>query len=679
MRKTMHSFIVVAFLVFVMFTLGGCGGSSNNFKQGGSNDDVSSETASLLAGSDMVPVMNTSEWHDMINEFEEAGSGDKMNPQKWVYCITDEEADILRKKYADSEAELTVLEALLFNAEDIKRNYDDEHIILLLYPDEDFINRTLEAAGLEGNFVLTSEEAPSGRLEMFAISKRTVNERTHTFTYRAARSDATTISDDTSAPSTDGGEVIVSGDVAYVVDENGNILSSSDVTTKDKEETPGINDENGELFNVNRWRNYYNWCASIADWAEEQSAEASSIEMYSAAIEGDLTKIAEAQTETIDCSINIPGYMPWGNINYCDAVDVKRTNSVSFIIYSCHSFTTGSDYYLVKANARTATNYYQDRVVYFTWGDDSFNNGSKGWIDITANMGGHKDPVNYLSGFTKSMTIYAAIHNGQPKIIDNTPKNAAKETDYSYNLGWNIGGTIGGSKDGASGSLTGGVSYSETKSFKTKKYNITNALNLFDPSWVLSYSDGISEGSWNVKGLYLGINPPEQSTESVELECGWIWEIEKSVWGKAGKTLTMGLDFWSQEGFAFGRGSSITPLYGWDTQEKYPYLPSRHTITLKAPAHYWLSQRTFTFPQDGGAADFELLAEYDWTVKVSGDVKWVTTSEQSGNPTGANKRGFMVEVKPNTTGKIRIADIIFEMTYNGHTESNDIQITQGTR
>lgn len=593
MRKTIYSFMAVSFLVFVMVSIGGCGGSSSKIQSNvNEQSNVSSEAASLLVSSDMVPVMNTSEWHDMINEFEEAGSGDKMNPQKWVYCITDEEADILRKKYADSEAELTVLEALLFNAEDIKRNYDDEHIILLLYPDEDFINRTLEAAGLEGNFVLTSEEAPSGRLEMFAISKRTVNERTHTFTYRAARSDATTISDDTSAPSTDGGEVIVSGDVAYEIDENGNILSSSDVTTKDKEETPGINDENGELFNVNRWRNYYNWCASIADWAEEQSAEASSIEMYSAAIEGDLTKIADAQTETLDCSINIPGYMPWGNINYCDAVNIRRANTVSFIIYSCHSFTTESDYYLVKATARTATNYYQDRVVTFTWGDDSFNKAHGKPLDLTANMGGHKDPVNYISGFTKSMTIYAAIHNGNPSVLANTPTNVPKETNYSNTMGWNLSGTIGGSKDGASGSLTGGVSYSETKSFTEKAYKITNALNIFDPSWVLTYTDGISEGHWHVNGYYQGINPPPQSTENVEFESSWIWEVGKSVWSGAEKTITMNFDFRSQEGFAFVHGRNNFPIYAWNNQEKYPSFLSRHHLTINAAVHFWLSNCT---------------------------------------------------------------------------------------
>ena len=165
---------------------------------------------------------------------------------------------------------------------------------------------------------------------------------------------------------------------------------------------------------------------------------------------------------------------------------------MSFVIYSCHSFTNGSDYYLVKTTARTATNYYQDRVVRFKLGDDSFNKYHGKPLDLSGNMGGHSDPVNYISGFTKTMTIYASIQNGLSSVLANTPTNIAKETK-------------GAGKDGMGGSLSGGVSYSETKSFTQKAYEIRNQLDVSNPSWVLVYNDGISEGSWHTDGLYQGI------------------------------------------------------------------------------------------------------------------------------------------------------------------------------
>lgn len=152
--------------------------------------------------------------------------------------------------------------------------------------------------------------------------------------------------------------------------------------------------------------------------------------------------------------------------------------------------------------------------------------------------------------------------------------------------------------------------------------------------------------------------------------------------GDCRKTLTIGFDFWSQEGFAFGNGYSLAPNYGWNNQEKYPYFLSRHTMTFDAPAHYWLSHRLVPFTKSGGTETLEVLAEYDWKVSVKYDDPnnrdWVHLSSTSGKATGADKYLFMFEVDENNGG-MRGANIRFEMDYNGHTESKDIQISQASR
>lgn len=605
----------------------------------------------------MSSVYGDDEYTKMFNEFSESGSLDKMNPIKWVFCVPDDKAEQI---LAEEKNELTreAMRKLLFDADSVKTAYDEEEIILLVYPDESFINRTFEALNMESNYVLSPEEAPDGRLELFAISKRTVNDRTHTFRYYAECDDAFTISDDMSDPSTTGGsDIITSGDVVYEIDENDNIISSSDISQADKEEITSDddqrdNDKSLELFTVGRWRDFYSWAAGITDWANEQSAEASSIEIRAAADENDLTKISTAQTETLDCSINRDGYQPWGNINGCDAVNIRRANTASFIIYSCHSFTSGSDYYVVKTTARTATHYYQDRdALTFRWADNSFNKPGDGSSALgSGSMSGHKDPVNYISGFTKSMTIYASLKEGKPGMLANTPTNVPKETQYSNTMGWNIGGSIvGGAPAMSNLSLNGGASFSETKSFTKKAYEIKNARDMYNPSWVLTYTDGISEGHWHVNGYYKGINPPPQSTENVEFESSWIWEVGKSVWSGAGKTITMNFDFRSQEGFAFGHGRNNFPIYAWNTQEKYPSFLSRHHLTINAPVHFWLSNRIYPFPKAGGSA------------------------------TGADKYLFMIEVDENNTGAMRTGNILFEMTYNGHTEKKTIQVSQASK
>lgn len=508
----------------------------------------------------MSSVYGDDEYTKMLDEFSESGSLDKMNPIKWVFCVPDDKAEQI---LAEEKNELT-REAL----------------------------RELH-----------------GRLELFVISKRTIDDRTHTFRYYAECDDAFTIYDDMSDPSTTGGgDIIISGDVVYEINENGNIISSSDVSLADKEEITSDeaardDDKSLELFTVGRWRDFYSWAAGITDWANEQSAEASSIEIRAAADENDLTKISTAQTETLDCSINRDGYQPWGNINGCDAVNVRRANTASFIIYSCHSFTSGSDYYVVKTTASSATHYYQDKnPVTFRWQDDSFNkyrNPSSG-IDASGNMGGHKDPVNYISGFTKTMTILASLKEGKPGMLANTPTNVPKETQYSNTMGWNIGGSIvGGAPAMSNLSLNGGASFSETKSFTKKAYEIKNARDMYNPSWVLTYTDGISEGHWHVNGYYQGINPPPQSTENVEFESSWIWEVGKSVWSGAGKTITMNFDFRSQEGFAFGHGRNNFPIYAWNNQEKISVIPQQTSLNNQCTCLFLAEQPSRSQRQAG--------------------------------------------------------------------------------
>ncbi|MBQ7665381.1 MAG: hypothetical protein IJS42_01560, partial [Synergistaceae bacterium] len=206
MKKLLCWVTAAAFLAFIAASLGGCGGSSSNKFTGGGGTSEEKSAEEKLAGElsgDMASVYGKDEYTKMYDEFRESGSFDKMNPMKWVFCIPEDRAEEMLEE-EENELARALLQELLFDADSIKEAYDKEETILLFYPDESFINRTLDAVGLVGNYVLTPEEAPDGRLELFAVAKRTVNDRTHTFTYHAACSDAFTISDDLSAPSTEG-------------------------------------------------------------------------------------------------------------------------------------------------------------------------------------------------------------------------------------------------------------------------------------------------------------------------------------------------------------------------------------------------------------------------------------------------------------------------------------------
>ena len=176
-----------------------------------------------------------------------------------IFCVPDDEAEQLLAGEQDEESR-NALRSLLFKAENVSRDYQSEKIILLLYPNEEFINKALNAAGLGGGYVLDKNEAPDGYLEIFAFTKRTVNNRTYRFSYYAACDDAVKMSsvellgenDPSKLP--DSNVTIVSGDRAITYDSDGNIIGSRDitVTSSDKKEISGPDDSNNILFNVER-------------------------------------------------------------------------------------------------------------------------------------------------------------------------------------------------------------------------------------------------------------------------------------------------------------------------------------------------------------------------------------------------------------------------------------------
>ena len=631
-------------------------------------------------------VYGSEEYVDMVREFQASGSFDKMNEIYMIFCVSDDMAEQLLAEEEDEDLR-DALRILLFNAEKVSRDYQSEKIILLLYPDEEFINKTLKAAGLEGDYVMNKNAAPDGHLEIFAFTKRTVRDRTYTYRYYSTCDEAVTSSgeygetDPTKLP--DENATVVSGDRAIIYDDNGNIIGSQDVTvtSSDKREISGPDDSDNILFDVALWRNFYNWAAGIYDSVKEHEAEASAIEIYLAAEMNDITKLADAQVETLTYPINKSNYSPWSNIDGCK-VDVKRISSVVISIYSCHSYKYGHDYYLLKTTASTTPRNYQDRTLKFTWKDDSFHHDKK-WDE--GNMTGHKDPVNYLSGFTGALKFDSYIMLGtnsdltaeQVTLIDHYPPNVAKQKTVSKGMSWNLGGKIGYNQaQGVIGEINTGVSYTNNESWTVKDYEvIDHAREDKDASvsWKVNFP-GVSEGAWHLNGLYSGINPASGTTSGVEFKCEWIWKIEKSIWSKAGDKLPMMVKLHNQEGFAFGGGTSMFPPYSWETTQKWPWFDLDKTFYLNMPAHHWLSKRIFSFTKAAKNAEFNLLSEGKWTVSTKAD--WLHLSTTGGEATGENEFQVVFYADENNTGAIRNATIEFVTNIDGREEKQTVQVTQ---
>ena len=138
-------------------------------------------------------------------------------------------------------------------------------------------------------------------------------------------------------------------------------------------------------------------------------------------------------------------------------------------------------------------------------------------------MTGHKDKVNYLSGFTGALKFESYIMLGnssdltadQVTLIDHYPPNVAKQKTISKGMSWNLGGKIGYNQaQGAVGEINTGVSYTNNESWTVKDYEvIDHAREDKDASvsWKVNFP-GVSEVAWHVPDLYEGINPASGST-----------------------------------------------------------------------------------------------------------------------------------------------------------------------
>ena len=642
----------------------------------------------------MSSVMHGNEWAELIKEFEASGSGDKMLPQSWVYCITDEEEQTLREKYKDDELSLAFLDALLFDADRISRDYAEECNILLIYPDEDYINRTLEAVGLEGNYVM---ENGRKRLELFAIAKRTIDGRTFSFNYQAllagdaVMSDIRT-SDDIEVTSTDNyASYEISEDKVIYYDSDGNIISSSDVTSDEdkKESTFSIEDSDGLFFNLDRWRSYYNWCASLTDMAMESNSEANSIEARIADENNELTKIVDAQKVTIECNHRQDGYRPWGGAIGGDKADIRRRSQVAVTVYACHSYKYHCDYYLVQTNTTTTPLNYKDQMDHeFTWYQGGGEFGRYGYTNY----------VNYLSGYTGSFGFNSYIcsvvggkensdlSTNEVGLGDYIPTNVPKNKTFTEGMTWSVGGEIGAMSNALDLKITGGVSHSSSVTWTTSDWEIkASPLSINDTN--VQWTGGVegphnSGWHWDTEnhGQYMGLSSTAASRGSLSFKSEWIWQVDKSIWSKQDtKTLLMKVNFFWEEGFCFGEGDGVTwnTTYEWDGGRRYPRFDQYGVVNLTMPKHSWVEMKTFDIDAKGDKSaglGFSVLSEGNWT--VSSDVDWITFTETSGSATGENQYPIRFQVAENN-GSPRIGTIKFIAKVGDNlTEETELKVNQ---
>ena len=626
-RKVFYAFIMIAALMFAAVSLGGCGGGgSKNFTHN-NNSSEQSDAESEHGSTGMLSVRETDEFKALMAELEADGTMAKFNANKFYYFETD---------MLSSQDEVAKL----------KEAYDKGHVITMFDADINDVNSLLE----------TLDEIPedesitgsSGMLEMFFITKRRDGEVLNTYEYVAPYDSASRAlhDEDTEADLTE-----VSSDSTG--DYSGYNLESDGTDEKVNSDTDSYTRTD---FLVDLWRDYFNWVANLPAADTESSVSDSSSGSYDEvrASVDDLTNIADSQTKTINFSYSgtqVDGIKFDGKTYNCMKFTKDRTNTVSYVIYSAHSFSNGKDYYLIQANTSTVPKNFKDTYVY-PFGEDRYK-------------------FNYLYGYTWKIVAEQWIDDGSMSVDDvalirNAPANVNKSTSHTEGMSWNISGKVGVNKDGVSAELGGGVQYSKSKTWTTTEYSIVNDSMKKYPASAAWYAEVSlpSNGDSHFVGLapyrrYRGINAVSASTRQLQFDSEWIWEVGKDYW-KNHKNLTMNIKFTAYDGASVGESE-----YAFWKYSRYDTWFSRWetaSFKLNPPAHMTINQSRFNFGSGDGHATFYVLSESDWTAESDADWCIVADSTKSGTATGTNEQPVMLDVIANTTGASRIAHITLKNT-----------------
>lgn len=626
--KSFYMWLMIAAVVFVVVSLGGCGGSSNLA-------DVGTPEEAAVSMSDV--------WQDQKAAEEIVAKLDSGDLLLMLFVrmetIEKKSDDTVVTKYynmAESIYQDANNSEVPYNAADVLAHYNSGDVIVLLNTDITLVNSVRADLGL------VSEDArnfgESGILEAYAISRQRVNGLRNDFT--------------------------------YIVPNYGDIPSSQDIYAVVTTETPADNSLEDNLiskdtaedkaevipepytlrdFQINRWANFLRWMGNMGI-TSIMNANAASAYTVRAAANADLTSIADAQNYTFDfCYSGLSGSRSMGGYKF--TFPRRRDNFVYVTVYAAHSYTSGKDYYLIESTTSTVPKEFSDRFIEFE------------------NSKGHYYKRNVLYGFTKDASTEYYIDGNKIKLprgtsdvslIRQAPRSVNSETGYTEGMEWGINGSVGASKDGPSAEVGGSVSFSKSKSWTVSEYTLTNAcLTTGHPSAAKWYVDvqspnGGSTNNYVKPFVYWdGVNAVNASRNQLSYDTYFMWEVGKDYW-KNNSKIWLNVVYSVTDGYCGGWCTNFYSHldrsdagYSW-SKEKY--------IVLDQPSHTGVSRANIALTaHNTDQESFIVYAEDSWTIK---DVpSWLHLSETSGSATGGTGRLVIFDVDANTTGSPRTATL----------------------
>ncbi|MBQ3693280.1 MAG: BACON domain-containing protein [Synergistaceae bacterium] len=651
-----HRFIVPALMLFLavfIFSITGCGGSSKSISSSPEKEEEQESTLSLKA-------KEREAYTEALDTFYERlkaeGTYEKfMSSCDYIVMYPPTELFEFYPEHKSEESISVPLdEAAEVIAEVVKPRYDEGQIIYMLSPTQDNLDVLLR--GIDETSPYT-EPANSDEpiYALYAITKRYASNGTkHVFTYEIpCQVDFTSEVVEYESESRDVSD--------YSIEEISSLPVSDDgpAEQKDTDDTTEKLDLIDQcLVNYGEWALHY-----IDDYLETAGLKAAEFSsQVNAATDGkDLEDLASAKHGMIDLSFK-KDFHPFSNGTYDHTA--HRKSSVTYDIYCCHSFSTGSDYYLVKFDAASKPD-----VVY----------------DYTRRNYDDGDPAyytEYYGGATDNIRVGAYIEDGDSTsnalLVKTVPfATVPMNKTYSEHMGWSQGGKISFGYSQKSGpsiglDLTETVTHDKTITYTTTDWKLDNNRSsgrineaLFDLDVkgedITAYD--VLGGVGHRQGGYFRdldvwdiVKLPEAARDELKFTVEWVWEVKKQFWQSREYIPFMGYAEFTDL-FVHGGGVCVPANIfarkhsGGSEKTKIKTQVKPQEIAHDAPSHIYVDKTLFDFGAVGGVRGFSLLCSGNW--KVESDSDWCTIPKiyQSGSDTGGNATDVTFEVAPfNTSG-----------------------------
>lgn len=249
-------FYAVLIITFAVMTLGGCGGSSSNFVADDEYNYEEIPNAETYIADDEIQNVDQTAMAKLFEELEADGTMEKVNARGYFEAfIEDGQAwTSLLNEFVSAD------KALELFSRDLKPHYDKGSVIAILSPNDEGINILLEALGEESNFSLPESH---DELEMFAIVRASDSSgKSHLFTYNIPQR----------------------RDFEYelgkieIISPDSSIQSSDKLNSYDVKPYAGTTSQDIQQiqteYQVERWRDFYKWCAYGIDESLNQASSA---------------------------------------------------------------------------------------------------------------------------------------------------------------------------------------------------------------------------------------------------------------------------------------------------------------------------------------------------------------------------------------------------------------------